>query len=41
MLTRPPKFQGDAVKKKYVAGLGKVEKEVIILLDIEKLVVQE
>ena len=37
----PPKFQGDAAKRKYVSGLGKVEKEVIILLDIEKLVVQE
>src|SRR6056297_3949646 len=24
----PPKFQGDAAKRKYVSGLGKVEKEV-------------
>jgi purine-binding chemotaxis protein CheW len=34
----PPKFQGDESKQKYIFGLGKVESDVIILLDIEKLV---
>lgn len=34
----PPKFQGDESKQKYIFGLGKVESDVIILLDIERLV---
>src|SRR6056297_3348106 len=34
----PPKFQEDETKQKYIFGLGKMESEVIILLDIEKLV---
>src|SRR6056297_1520567 len=34
----PPKFQGEEAKKKYIFGLGKVDSDVIILLDIEKLV---
>lgn len=34
----PPKFQGNESKQKYIFGLGKVESDVIILLDIEKLV---
>ena len=33
----PPKFQGNESKQKYIFGLGKVESDVIILLDIEKL----
>lgn len=34
----PPKFQEKDVKKRYIFGLGKIDSEVIILLDIEKLV---
>ena len=34
----PPKFQGEEVRQKFILGLGKMESEVIILLDIEKLV---
>ena len=33
----PPKFQGEEAKQKYIFGLGKIDSEVIILLDIEKL----
>jgi len=34
----PPSFQESGEKNKYIAGLGKLEDQVIILLDMEKLV---
>ena len=34
----PPKFQGKDEKERYIAGLGKIGKDVTILLDVEKLV---
>lgn len=34
----PPKFQGEEAKQKFILGLGKIESEVIILLDMGKLV---
>ncbi len=34
----PPNFQSEEAKQKYIYGLGKIDSEVIILLDIEKLV---
>ncbi len=34
----PPKFQGENAKEKFIQGLGKIDTEVIILLDMEKLV---
>src|SRR6056297_4350354 len=37
----PPKFQENGDGNKYIAGLGKLEDQVIILLDIQKLVGQE
>ncbi len=37
----PPKFQGDDKKRKYISGLGKIGDDVIILLDVERLVGQE
>src|SRR6056297_1384779 len=33
----PPKVHGDEAEQKYILGLGKIDSEVIILLDIEKL----
>ncbi len=36
-----PSFQGGEEKKKYISGLGKIEAQVIILLDMEKLIEQE
>ena len=37
----PPSFQEGGGKQKYIAGLGKLEDQVIILLDMQKLVGQE
>lgn len=34
----PPAFQGRDERQRYIAGLGKIGKEVTILLDVEKLV---
>jgi len=36
-----PKFHRDGEQNQYIAGLGKLEEKVVILLDIEKLVGQE
>jgi purine-binding chemotaxis protein CheW len=36
-----PRFQEKEEKKKYIAGLGKIDEQVIILLDIKNLVGQE
>ncbi|MCF7946549.1 MAG: chemotaxis protein CheW [Spirochaetia bacterium] len=37
----PPSFKESGEKNKYIAGLGKIDDQVIILLDMEKLVGQE
>jgi len=37
----PPSFQESGEKNKYIAGLGKIDDQVIILLDMEKLVGKE
>ena len=34
----PPAFQGRDDRQKYIAGLGKIDRDVTILLDVEKLV---
>ncbi len=36
-----PAFQGSAAQKHYVAGLGKIDGQVIIILDVEKLVEEQ
>jgi len=37
----PPNFQESGEKNRYIAGLGKHEEQVIILLDMEKLIGEE
>jgi purine-binding chemotaxis protein CheW len=34
----PPSFQQNGVKNRYIHGLGKTEDQVVILLDLEKLI---